>query len=265
MQTRARKKKQTGIHWGMLMQLARLGGMSGLPIILPEKVDGYVQAIRDKNISTEAQVGDSASSFANAGVEKEYHAVKIDPYTETVEFEMEVRNYAGFSADESHSVLKPPVVTDDITVREDSNNFPPLKSCVDQVVEFPDVLGIVPDDFQLVDCTESKEPLRVLLNPTDDWAYSVISTSYHAQIPRVMAEFEYEVENFRTALQLPVPQRLIPFVRFTMAENADYDFGASFIEAFETLIEVGASRGKNEARMFLGNLGELPTRRAGRR
>ena len=42
--------KQSGVHWGVPMQLARRGGMSGLPIILPEKVDGYVQSIRDKNI-----------------------------------------------------------------------------------------------------------------------------------------------------------------------------------------------------------------------
>ena len=45
------------------MQLARRGGMSRLPIILPEKVDGYAHAIRDKNISSGAQVGDPSLSL----------------------------------------------------------------------------------------------------------------------------------------------------------------------------------------------------------
>ena len=40
--------KQSGVRLGVLMQLARRGGMSGLPIILPEKADGYVQDIRDE-------------------------------------------------------------------------------------------------------------------------------------------------------------------------------------------------------------------------
>ena len=69
--------KQTGIHWGVLMQLARLGGMYGLPIILPEKVGGYVQAIRDKNTPSLIPVGGSNSSFVNAGGERAPLEVKV--------------------------------------------------------------------------------------------------------------------------------------------------------------------------------------------
>ena len=72
------------------MQLARRGGMSGLPIILPEKVDGYVQAIRDKNISPDAQVGDPSFSFVNAGLGVECQAVQVDPSHEATELDMEV-------------------------------------------------------------------------------------------------------------------------------------------------------------------------------
>ena len=80
-----------------------------------------------------------------------------------------------------------------------------------------------------------------------------------------MAEFEYEIENFRNDLKISVHPRLVPFIRFTMIKNANYDFWTSFIEAFETLIECGASRDQDEARVFLDKLGNIPTQRAGRR
>ena len=41
--------KQTGILWGVLMHLARRGELSGHPIIAPDKIDGYLHAIREKN------------------------------------------------------------------------------------------------------------------------------------------------------------------------------------------------------------------------
>ena len=136
---------------------------------------------------------------------------------------------------------------------------------MDQVIEFPDVLGVAPDDFQLFDCTEAEEPLRILLNPTDDRVYPVMSTIYPAKFPRVMTEFEYEVGNFWDSLTIPVPPRLIPFARFTMGESANYDFWTRFVEASETLIELGESRDKDEAMEFLDTLGAIPSQRAGRR
>ena len=140
-----------------------------------------------------------------------------------------------------------------------------MKSCVGKEIEFPNVLGVVPDDSHLFDCTEAEEPLRVPRNPNDDWVYPVIPTSYPAQFPRAMTEFEYEVGNFRTSLQIPVPPRLIPFVRFTTTKRDNYDFWTSSIEAFDALIEFGASRDKDESRIFLGNLGDLTIQREGRR
>ena len=117
--------KQTGIRWGVLMQLARRGGMSGLSIILPGQADGYVQAIRGKNIPAEAQAGDSASSFVNAGRGFERQAIQVDPCTETLEVEMEVRNYAAFSADESHSGSKPFVVNEDTPAQKKADDPSP--------------------------------------------------------------------------------------------------------------------------------------------
>ena len=98
----------------------------------------------------------------------------MDSNHETVELDMEVASYAGFSADEPLSCSKIPVINEDIPVFKKAGDFPPLKSCVGQVVEFPDVLGTFSDDFQLFGCAEAEEPLRVLLNPTDDWVYPVM-------------------------------------------------------------------------------------------
>ena len=47
--------------------------MYGLLIILPGEVDGYIQAIRDKNTPTLGPVDGPNSSFVNAGNERERH------------------------------------------------------------------------------------------------------------------------------------------------------------------------------------------------
>ena len=41
--------KSAGTHWSALLQLVRRGGLSGRPIIDPDKSDGEVQAIRARN------------------------------------------------------------------------------------------------------------------------------------------------------------------------------------------------------------------------
>ena len=56
--------KATGIHWAVLMQLASRGGLSGHPIIGPERVGGYIQAIRGRN-SNCVDGADTQSQFAN--------------------------------------------------------------------------------------------------------------------------------------------------------------------------------------------------------
>ena len=109
------------------MQLARRGGMSGLPIILPGKVDGYVQAIRDKNISPDAQVGDPSFSFVNAGLGVGCQSVQVDSNHETVEIDMELMSYAGFSADAPLSCTKIPVINEDIPVFKKGWRFSSVK------------------------------------------------------------------------------------------------------------------------------------------
>ena len=96
-------------------------------------------------------------------------------------------------------------------------------------------MGRFPDDFHLFGGAEAEDPLRAILNPNDDWVYPIRSVSYPSQIPRVLAEIEQEIENSRSALQVPAPKRLSPFVRYTMSKRSDFDFWSSFFRAFETL------------------------------
>ena len=142
---------------------------------------------------------------------------------------MDVVNHASFSADEYKSILKPTVSEEFGSTHEAPDAFPPLKSCASDVVDFPDVLGQVPGDFQLFDCAEAEEPLRILSNPNGDCVYPVTSTSYPAKTPRVLSESEHEVGNFWNALQVPAHRRLVPFSRYTMTKNANFDFRPSFL------------------------------------
>ena len=242
------------------MQLARRGGLSGLPIILPEKVDGYVQSIRDKNVSSgnsllPSQGGEPTRSYVNAGSDIPRGVIQEAVGDDTVEKVMGVVSYAGFSAGEPISEPTQPETVSPSVPKKCTDGFDPLKLCIDHVVDFPEVLGIAPGDFQLFDCTEAEEPLRILLNPSDDWVYPVMSTSYPASFPRVMTEFENEAEVFWNALKVPVPSRLIPFIRFSMNKQGSYDIWTSFIEAFDTLVELGSCRDHDEARNFLDILG----------
>ena len=98
------KMKQSGVHWGVLMQLARRGGLSGLPIILPEKIDGYVQAIRDKNTSgdTTPLPGEEPHRFfANGGPDLPCDAVQIALGEDVMEVGTDLISSAGSSANES--------------------------------------------------------------------------------------------------------------------------------------------------------------------
>ena len=58
--------KATGIQWSVLLQLSRRGGLSGHPIIDPDKVDCYIQAIRGGNMAP-ATGNYSKHSLVNAG------------------------------------------------------------------------------------------------------------------------------------------------------------------------------------------------------
>ena len=73
-------------------------------------------------------------------------------------------------------------------VSDDSRleSFTHAKSFLSDVVGFPDVIGQVPDGFQLFDCAEAEEPLRAILTPNDNWVYPWNSTSCPVEVPRVI-------------------------------------------------------------------------------
>ena len=63
--------RQAGISWGVSTQLARIGGFPGHPIITPDKVGGYAQAIRQKKIPPFPSDLSKPSSTNSAQMEEE--------------------------------------------------------------------------------------------------------------------------------------------------------------------------------------------------
>ena len=90
--------QKSGVHWGAPTQLTRRGGVSGLPIILPEKVDGYIQAIRGKNTPSQIPVNESNVSFVDARNEKCESEVQISEETAVLEVEVDMLKWAGVPA-----------------------------------------------------------------------------------------------------------------------------------------------------------------------
>ena len=143
--------------------------------------------------------------------------------------------------------------------------FPPLKLCVADGVEFPDVLGEVLGDFHLFDCTEAEEPLREIPTSDDNWVYHVNSSRFPAAAPLVLSGISQEIGNFWITLNAPVHGRLSPFIRGRMSGNSDFDLWSSLLEALGILGELGESRDSEDARAYLDNLRHLPAKRDGKR
>ena len=89
--------------------------------------------------------------------------------------------------------------------------------------------------------------------------------SYPAQVPRVLSEIEREIENFRSALHVPVTGSLSAFVRDSMSKLSDFGIWPSFVEAFGMLEEFEPSRDREDARIYIDSLGNLPAQLDGKR
>ena len=76
------------------MQLSRMGGMSGFPIVLHGEIDGYIQAIRDKNTPSRSPENGHNTSFANDGIGKCESEVQIPEETIVGEREVDVAKCA---------------------------------------------------------------------------------------------------------------------------------------------------------------------------
>ena len=169
------KSDRRGAHWGVSAQLARRGGLSGAPIVLPEKVDGYLQDILGKNVASEPQGGNADSSFVNDGTEREPKGGEAPPspppQSEVSEVNMDTANRDGFAADDSIFVAKTTVPGELANASGAPDTPAPLQSCATEAIDFADAVGQVPCDFLLAECAEAEEPLglfriRMMIGPT---------------------------------------------------------------------------------------------------
>ena len=259
--------KATVIHCGALMPLARRGGPPGHPIIDPEKVDGYVHAIRAKNTSY-VDGDDSNSQFANAGQHcnstisfPPINGVRsvdkcIDFPVLTCEPSLEERP-AGSSADASltsgiigqvgdpgwrQSVKRgeSPVPNDESI----SGNPLPLKARVGNPVEFPASLGIAPCDLHFSDCAAAEDPLRNLPNASGEWIHSIIEPRKFNPTNVQLSPDKLDVEEFWKSLPFNIPDRITPFLLHSMLKTNNLERWHALTRALGTLEEYGSTRDK---------------------
>ena len=252
-----------------------------------------IQAIREKNSGFE--VG-STNQFVNAGAyQEENHSFQVEeefPNGKVIRSKWRRKSVADFTDDNdkecvmlvggglaglsADSHLPPGLVGNG----EDGNkpllsggsaglpsikpDFLPLKVCVENPLEFAAVLGIVPDDFHSFDCTAAEDPLRTILNTSDEWIHS--KTSPQQFIPPIspLTPDELHIEEFWKTVPFDIPVRITPFLRSSMMKSNDVEKWTALTQSLETLEEFGSYRDKSDAKMCLDYASQVPNLRSGK-
>ena len=139
-----------------------------------------------------------------------------------------------------------------------------MKVCVENPLEFAAVLGIVPDDFHSFDCTAAEDPLRTILNTSDEWIHS--KTSPQQFIPPIspLTPDELDIEEFWKTVPFDIPDRITPFLRSSMMKSNDVEKWTALTQSLETLEEFGSYRDKSDAKMCLDYASQVPNLRSGK-
>ena len=266
------------------MQLTRRGGFPGRPIIDPEKVDGYIQAIREKDTGFDAG---SAAQFVNAGSYKDGNRL-----TQVVELEEETKSTAE-SMENSNSECEPWLkgglsgLPADVPITSGISHLPmnhvedPLEAAtlpsytetdfallkvrVEDPIGFSAAMRIAPDDLHLLDCTAAEDPLRNILNTSGDWVHSKIKHRQLIPPTSPLSPEEMDIEEVWKSVPLGIPSRITPFLRSSVMKSNEVEKWTASTQSLETLAEFGSCRGKIDAEMCLDYADQCPNLRTGRR
>ena len=186
------RMESTGVHWGIPMQLARRGGLSGNPITQPGNIDGYVHAMLGWNIVETPNIPTRDAPFQNSGGRAHTYFDISPQWHDIDDLVHSAGDRAGFPADcpevtreggnfigkmpnpafDSADSLTKAQTTVDMIAKEDSKESPKqLGTCVVDPIRPAEVLDDVLGDFQLFDCAGDEEHLRAISDSTDDWVY----------------------------------------------------------------------------------------------
>ena len=143
-------------------------------------------------------------------------------------------------------------------------DFLPLKVCVEDPLEFSDLLGIIPDDLHSFNCTAAEDPLRIILNASGEWIHfkDYAATIYSPTSP--LSHEELDIEEFWKTAPFDIPDRITPFILSSMLKSNDVEKWAALTRPLETLEEFGSRRDKSDAKTCLDYASHVPNLRSGK-
>lgn len=124
---------------------------------------------------------------------------------------------------------------------------------------------MAPDDYHLLDCTAAEEPLRQSLDAPDGWIYPPAFDTQAVGISFEPTENAIISDDFWRMVSFPVPQRIVPYVRYHMSVSQHHDLWTRISDALEMHGEFGSTRDKTDAEACLDQMGIPPIRRVGKR
>ena len=145
-----------------------------------------------------------------------------------------------------------------------SEKPPPLKTCVSNHGEFPAMLGIAPDGIRLFHCDAADDPLRNLLNASDNWIRSTIEPQQFIPTDIPLSLEEIDVAEFRKSLPFIALGRISPCPRHSMLKTNDRERWADLTQSLETLAEYAPRRDKEDSQTCLGLACLVPNLSTGR-
>ena len=131
-------------------------------------------------------------------------------------------------------------------------------------MEFSAVLGIIPDDLHCFDCTAAEDPLRNILNTSDDWIHPMTKPCQLIPSTSSLTPDELDVGEFRKTAPFAIPDRITHFVRSSMLKSGDVEKRTALAQSLEILDEFGSCRDKSDAKVCLDHAPQVPNLRSGK-
>ena len=118
-------------------------------------------------------------------------------------------------------------------------------------LEFSAVLGIIPDDLRSFDCTDAEDPLRIILNTSDEWIHPWAIPQQLIPPTLPLTPDELDIEEFWKTAPFDIPDRITPFIRSSMLKSNDAEKWKALAQSLEILGGFDSCRGKSDAKTCL--------------
>ena len=135
---------------------------------------------------------------------------------------------------------------------------------VEDPMEFPAVLGIIPDDLHCFDCAAAEDPLRNILNTSGDLIHPMTKPCQLIPSTSSLTPVELDIAEFWKTVPFATPDRITPFLRSSMLKSNHVEKWKALTRPLETLEEFGPCRDKSDAKVCLDYAAQVPNLRSGK-